>query len=294
MASLVSIYRRFPDREAAVAHLESVRWPSGPTCPYCASPKASRNNDGSRTLTAARWQCQACRRSYSVTVGTIFHGSHIDLQRWYLLIALMLNAKKGLSSMQAARDLEMRQPTVWSMIGKIRQAKPGDHRLAMLVSGEEWRPVVGFESLYEVSNLGAIRSLRSGALKASHANARGYMHTTLHERGGRNVYVPRAVLESFAGPCPDGMEACHWNGVRGDNTLINLRWDTSKRNHADRLTHGTHTRGERNAKAKLTADDVSAIRNAVAGGGSQAAIARQFGVSKHAVNDIIHRRTWDY
>lgn len=211
MASLVSIYRRFPDREAAVAHLESVRWPSGPTCPYCASPKASRNNDGSRTLTAARWQCQACRRSYSVTVGTIFHGSHIDLQRWYLLIALMLNAKKGLSSMQAARDLEMRQPTVWSMIGKTRQAKPGDHRLAMLVSGEEWRPVVGFESLYEVSNLGAIRSLRSGARKASHANARGYMHTTLHERGGRNVYVHRAVLESFAGPCPDGMEACHWN-----------------------------------------------------------------------------------
>lgn len=132
MASLVSIYRRFPDREAAVAHLESVRWPSGPTCPYCASPKASRNNDGSRTLTAARWQCQACKRSYSVTVGTIFHGSHIDLRRWFLLIALMLNqrnAKKGLSSMQAARDLEVRQPTAWSMMQRVRAAMADDGAL---------------------------------------------------------------------------------------------------------------------------------------------------------------------
>lgn len=138
MASLVSIYRRFPDREAAVAHLESVRWPDGPICPYCMSPKASRNNDGSRTLTAARWQCQACKRSYSVTVGTIFHGSHIDLQRWFLLIALMLNAKKGLSSMQAARDLEMRQPTVWSMMQRVRAAMADDGALlAGLVEMDE-------------------------------------------------------------------------------------------------------------------------------------------------------------
>lgn len=122
MTSLASIYRRFPDREAAVAHLESVRWPDGPICPYCASPKASRNNDASRTLTAAAWKCQTCKRSYSVTVGTIFHGSHIDLRRWYLLIALMLNAKKRLPSTQAARELEMRQPTVWSMMQRIRAA----------------------------------------------------------------------------------------------------------------------------------------------------------------------------
>jgi transposase-like protein len=122
MASLVSIYRRFPTREAAVSHLEAIRWPDGPICPYCQSPKASRNRDASRNLTDSRWQCQACKRSYSVTVGTIFHKSHIDLQRWFLLASLMLNAKKGLSSLQAARDLEMRQPTVWSMMHRIRAA----------------------------------------------------------------------------------------------------------------------------------------------------------------------------
>jgi transposase-like protein len=122
MTALVSIYRRFPDREAATSHLESVRWPDGPICPYCASTKASRNRDKSRGLTDSRWQCQDCKRSYSVTVGTIFHKSHIDLQRWFLLISLMLNAKKGLSSLQAARDLEMRQPTVWSMMHRVRKA----------------------------------------------------------------------------------------------------------------------------------------------------------------------------
>ena len=122
MTSLVSIYRRFPDREAATSHLESVRWPDGPICPYCASQKASRNRDRSRGLTDSRWQCQDCKRSYSVTVGTLFHKSHIDLQRWFLLISLMLNAKKGLSSLQAARDLKMRQPTVWSMMHRVRKA----------------------------------------------------------------------------------------------------------------------------------------------------------------------------
>ena len=126
MTSLVSIYRRFPDRKAATLHLEGVRWPDGPICPYCASPKASANRDASRNLTDRRWQCQACGRSYSVTVGTIFHKSHVDLQRWFLLIALMLNAKKGLSSLQAARDLEMRQPTVWSMMQRVRDAMGRD------------------------------------------------------------------------------------------------------------------------------------------------------------------------
>lgn len=111
-----------------MAHLESVRWPDGPICPYCGSPKVSRNRDASRTLTAARWQCQECRRSYSVTVGTIFHGSHIDLQLWYLLIALM-RAREGLSSAQAARELEIRQPTVWSMMQRIRAAMADDGAL---------------------------------------------------------------------------------------------------------------------------------------------------------------------
>lgn len=118
MTSIVSIYRRFPTKEDCLNHLEQVRWGEKPCCPYCMSEKVSRKVEKKQR---SRWQCSLCRKSFSVTVGTIFHNSHVDLQRWFLLIALMFSAKKGLSAMQAARDLEMRRPTVWSIKKKIEQ-----------------------------------------------------------------------------------------------------------------------------------------------------------------------------
>ena len=126
MTSLIEIYRRFPDRAAAISHLERVRWPDGPICPNCGADTVARKAEPNQ---ADRLQCWSCERSFSATVGTIFHNSHIDLQCWFLLIALMLNAKKGLSAMQAARDLEMRRPTVWSMMHRIRGALADDGKL---------------------------------------------------------------------------------------------------------------------------------------------------------------------
>lgn len=122
MTSIVEVYRRWPTKDDCIAHLEQVRWGESPTCPYCGVDRVSHNRDSSREMTAARWKCQRCMRSFSVTVGTIFHNTHVDLQRWFLLISLMLSAKKGLSAMQAARDLEMRRPTVWSMMHRVRKA----------------------------------------------------------------------------------------------------------------------------------------------------------------------------
>ena len=126
MTSLVEVYRRFPTREAAVAHLERVRWPHGPECPLCGATSTARHAEKVR---ADRWQCWTCHRSFSATVGTVFHNSHVDLQRWFLLIALMLDAKNGLSALQAARDLDMRRPTVWSMMRRIREAIKNDDKL---------------------------------------------------------------------------------------------------------------------------------------------------------------------
>lgn len=126
MTSLIEIYRRFPTKEDAIAHLEVVRWPDGPTCPQCGADTVARKAEAGQR---DRLQCWSCERSFSPTVGTIFHNSHVDLQRWFLLIALMLNAKKGLSATQAARDLEMRRPTVWSMMHRIRAALADDGKL---------------------------------------------------------------------------------------------------------------------------------------------------------------------
>ena len=135
MTSIVSIYRRFPTKESCFEHLEKVRWKDEPCCPYCMSEKVSRKKEIDQRN---RWQCSLCRKSFSVTVGTIFHNSHVDLQRWFLLISLMFSAKKGLSAMQAARDLEMRRPTVWSMMHRIRAAMVDDGRfLAGVVEMDE-------------------------------------------------------------------------------------------------------------------------------------------------------------
>lgn len=121
--NLFGLFKEFEDNNKAVAYLESVRWKNGIVCPYCNSAKTYKHNSESRT----RWQCSNCKKSFSVTVGTIFHHTHIALNKWFWLIALMLNAKKGISSCQAARDLNMRQKTIWPMMHRIRKAMATDH-----------------------------------------------------------------------------------------------------------------------------------------------------------------------
>ncbi len=122
MTGIAEVYRRWPTTDDCIAHLEAVRWGGHPLCPYCGAERVSRNRDASRVMTAARWKCQRCKRSFSVTVGTIFHRSHVDLQRWFLLISLMLSTTKLLSASQVARDLELRRATVGSMMHRVRNA----------------------------------------------------------------------------------------------------------------------------------------------------------------------------
>lgn len=124
-------------QDDCLAHLEAVRWPAGPLCPYCGAERVARHNEARQR---SRLQCQRCSRSFSATVGTIFHRSHVDLQRWFLLISLMLNAKKGLSAMQAARDLDMRRQTVSSMMRRVRAALADDGTLlsGLVEMDEAW------------------------------------------------------------------------------------------------------------------------------------------------------------
>lgn len=114
--NILEIIKKFPDQETCIKHLETVRWGDTPICPYCNS---TNTNALEKEL---RHHCNGCRKSFSVTVGTIFHHTHIDLQKWFLVMSLMLNARKGLSAYQIARDLGMRRPTVWSMMHRIREA----------------------------------------------------------------------------------------------------------------------------------------------------------------------------
>jgi transposase-like protein len=117
--NLIEIYRRFPDQEACIEHLEEVRWGDDPACPHCGSVKVARKADGQRV---GRWNCHDCHGSFNVLSGTVFCKTRVDLQRWFLAIGLIVNAKKSLSSHQLARDLGLTQPTARYMQHRIRAA----------------------------------------------------------------------------------------------------------------------------------------------------------------------------
>lgn len=131
--NILELFQSFQTQEQAVEHLEVTRWRGKPVCPYCQSESVGRHASGDRA--GQRWQCRDCTRAFAVTVGTIFHGTHVPLRSWFLVIALMMNAKKSASACQIARDLGMRRPTVWSMMHRIRVAMASDEMQADLLHG---------------------------------------------------------------------------------------------------------------------------------------------------------------
>jgi transposase-like protein len=109
--------------EEARASLEAIRWPDGPMCPHCQATKATRINGSSPNVRAGLLRCAECGKQFTVTVGTIFEDSHIPLHKWLLAIALMNSSKKGISSLQLQRNLNLGSyRTAWFMAHRIRYA----------------------------------------------------------------------------------------------------------------------------------------------------------------------------
>jgi hypothetical protein len=105
--------------------------------------------------------------------------------------------------------------------------------------------------------------------------------------------VSALILETFVGPRPKGYEACHFpDRDPSNNKLSNLRWDSKAGNQADRVVHGTSNHGRRNGSAKLTIEQVAAIRGLCADGMSKSAAARKFGVSRSNIQQICNHQTW--
>ncbi len=166
----------------------------------------------------------------------------------------------------------------------------------------EWRPIPGWPG-YRVSNDGCVETCKTnGGLlsenwkpKKSSVDEDGYLRLKLTHKS-RTVFtgVHDLVLIAFGPPRPPGDSmCCHANGQRQDNRIDNLRWGFADDNAADRDAHGATARFERNGNAKLTWERVFAIREMVASGRSYNSVAKEFGVSKKCVLNIVHGRTWD-
>ena len=119
---------------------------------------------------------------------------------------------------------------------------------------EEWRPVVGWEDLYEVSDQGRVRSFDrtvhckngrtrryKGRLLKPRKDRDGHLKINLYKDGKpKTKFVHRMVLEAFVGSCPEGMECLHIDGNPANNCVDNLRWGTRGENMLDRVRHGSH------------------------------------------------------
>lgn len=122
------------------------------------------------------------------------------------------------------------------------------------VTAERWLPVIGYEGLYEVSDLGRIRSLprqtckgvRGGRVLRSPPTGHGYMHVGLsHQNQVRYYAVHILVAASFIGPRPAGMEIRHLDGNKLNNVPANLCYGTHGENETDKVRHGTHRNGNK-------------------------------------------------
>jgi transposase-like protein len=105
--------------EDCLVYLEKIRWNGTPTCPYCGSTKSSAYKN------EHRYRCQSCFTSYSVTVGTVFHQTHVDLGKWFLAIAMLHRLGDRISVRKLAQELQVTRSTATLMVQRIREV-PAD------------------------------------------------------------------------------------------------------------------------------------------------------------------------
>ncbi len=118
MASALSALY-FHDEAAAFAELEATLWPHGPVCPRCGGMDRITTVKGGRM---GLRRCGPCKRQFTVTVGTVFESSHVPLNLWLQVVYLMCSSKKGISSHQLMRILDVQYKTAWFMTHRIREA----------------------------------------------------------------------------------------------------------------------------------------------------------------------------
>ena len=170
----------------------------------------------------------------------------------------------------------------------------------------EWRPVVGFEGKYEVSDEGQVRGLDrtrkdkwghdipiKGVVLKQRPNRCGYLMVPLGTgtKKKKLCTVHRLVLIAFTGDQPR-MQCNHKDGDKTNNHLSNLEWVTASQNCRHREDMGLGIRGEKAPRGKLKTEQVLEIRGLYEEGWSQQKIADQYGVSQHSISSIILRKSW--
>lgn len=117
--STLQLFALFPDETTAREYLEDRLWPDGPKCPQCKAGDRIQVRTGSNL---GYYRCNACGLVFTVRTGTIFGRSHIPLHKWVYAMYLLVTARKGISSMQLAKEIGVTQKSAWFMLQRLREA----------------------------------------------------------------------------------------------------------------------------------------------------------------------------
>jgi transposase-like protein len=177
---LIDVTRQFKTDEDCLDYIEKMRWPDDEIgCVHCGElgrvSKITRETKGDNKRTRL-YQCLACKKQFSATSGTIFNDTHLPLTKWFLAIALICEAKKGISACQVQRHLGVNYRTAWHLCHRIREAMQDSGLLGGVVEADEtfMRP----------------RKPRKGNPKVKNPNRMAVLG--LIERGGKLKLIPVA------------------------------------------------------------------------------------------------------
>jgi transposase-like protein len=136
--NLITLAQEYSDNDKARELLESMFWPHGAYCPHCKADepykltlKARPNRPPSKGV----YKCRTCRKQFTVTVGTIFEGSHIPIGKWLMAVYLICSSKKGMSAFQLHRMLKVTYKTAWFMAHRLRYAMGKKAPIGQLLKG---------------------------------------------------------------------------------------------------------------------------------------------------------------
>ena len=118
--SLLQMLDTLHTEEDCRQYLEDMRWGGEPVCPHCGSISKHHYKLTQNGKFKGLYKCKDCRERFTVTQGTMFEGSHVPLKKWFYAIYLFLAHKKGISSVQLAKDIHVTQKTAWFMLSRIR------------------------------------------------------------------------------------------------------------------------------------------------------------------------------